>query len=59
MLLSEENQRNATTVLKNMEKASGRFESIANNADAAFASLNQAARPFGDFLLLLVVEELA
>jgi ABC-type transporter Mla subunit MlaD len=48
MLLSEENQRNATTTLRNLEKASGRFESIANNADQAFASLNQAAKPFGD-----------
>lgn len=48
MLLNEENQRNATTTLRNLEKASGRFESIANNADQAFASLNQAAKPFGD-----------
>ena len=48
MLLSEENQRNATTTLRNLEKSSGRFESIANNADQAFASLNQAAKPFGD-----------
>src|SRR5262249_28302508 len=48
MLLSEENQRNATTTLRNLEKASGRFESIASNADAAFASLNQAAKPLGE-----------
>jgi len=48
MFLSEENQRNATTVLRNLEKSSGRFESIANNADQAFASLNRAAGPFGD-----------
>jgi ABC-type transporter Mla subunit MlaD len=48
MLLNEENQRNATTTLRNLEKASGRFESIANNADQAFASLNQAAKPFGE-----------
>src|SRR5206468_11554885 len=48
ILLSEENQRNATTTLRNLEKASGRFESIANHPDQAFASMNQAAKPFGE-----------